>query len=249
MIRFPQYLKEINYRNPDNTQQPGPFQYCLGTDLPTFEWLAQNPDKGNDFNLFMTTHRAQKHWSETFPLQAGIFDGVTINEDAPLVVDVAGGFGHDLRIVKSKLSPVAKGQLVLEDQASVINTVPDDLRDADINYVKYNFFTPQPVKGARVYTLKSIIHDWPDNQALDILRNVAAGMEPGYSKIWLLDGIVPATNTSKTLAGMDITMMVFLGALERTEKQWHELLGKAGLVITNMAPRSDGFGVVEAMLK
>lgn len=59
----------------------------------------------------MTNHRAQKHWTETFPFQAEIFDGVTINKDTPLVVDVAGGFGYDLRIVKDKLQPVTKGQI------------------------------------------------------------------------------------------------------------------------------------------
>lgn len=249
LFRFPQYLKEINYRNPDNTQQPNPFQYCMETELPTFEWLAQNPSVANNFNLFMTNHRAQTHWTETFPIQAEIFDGVTINEDAPLVVDVAGGFGHDLRIVKDKLQPVAKGRFVLEDQASVIDTVPDNLRDSEIEYVKYNFFTPQPVKGARVYTLKSIIHDWPDHQALEILNNIASGMTPGYSKIWILDGIVPATNTPRALVGMDIIMMISLGALERTEKQWYGLLEKAGLVVTKVVPRPDGFGVIEAMLK
>ena len=221
----------------------------MGTNLSTFEWLAQHPDIGHQFNLFMTTQRAQQHWSETFPVQAKIFDGVTINKDAPLVVDVAGGFGHDLRILKSKLPSVTKGQLVLEDQASVIDTVPDDLRDANIEYVKHNFFTPQPVKGARVYTLKSIIHDWPDDKALEILRNIASGMTARYSKIWLLEGIVPETNASQCLAGMDITMMVFLGALERTKRQWFELLEEAGLEVVDVATRPDGYGVVEAMLK
>lgn len=103
MSRFPYYLKEVNYRNPDNTQKPTPFEYCMETDLPLFEWLAQNPDLGNNFNHFMTAHRAQRHWTETFPILAENFEGVTINQDAPLVVDVAGGFGHDLRIVKNKL--------------------------------------------------------------------------------------------------------------------------------------------------
>lgn len=164
-------------------------------------------------------------------------------------MDVAGGFGHDLRILKRNLPSVTKSQLILEDQASVIDTVPDDLRDADIEYIKHNFFTPQPVKGARVYTLKSIIHDWPDDKALEILRNVKSSMTPGYSKIWLLEIIVPETNASRTLAGLDITLMMFLGALERTKRQWYELLEEAGLEVVGMARRPDGFGMIEAMVK
>lgn len=216
-----------------------------------FPWLAQNPDLAADFNLFMTSHRPLAHWTENFPIQEKLFNdnNVTINDNAPLVVDVAGGFGHDLRLIKNKIIPIYKGQFVLEDQASVIDTVPDDLRDMDIQYVKHDFFKPQPIKGARLYTLKSILHDWADDKALEILQNIAAAMEPGYSKIWILDGIMPETNAPKALIGMDILMMMFLCAFERTEKQWHALLDQAGLVITDVQKKHDGFGVVEAMLK
>lgn len=246
--RFPEYLKKVNYRNPDSTVLPGPFQYCLDTDQTTFEWIGQRPETAADFNLFMTQHRPQD-WTETFSVPDNLLSGITINDNAPLVVDVAGGYGHDLRRVKSRVPSARKGQFVLEDQASVIDTVPSDLRDAEIEYVKHDFFTPQPVKGARVYTLKSILHDWADDKALTILKNIATAMQPGYSKIWILDGIVPETKANLSLVGMDITMMMFLCALERTVSQWKNLLDQAGLVITGLHERPDGFGVVEAMLK
>lgn len=246
--RFPEYLKKVNYRNPDSSVLPGPFQYCLDTDQTTFEWIGQRPETAADFNLFMTQHRPQD-WTETFSVPDNLLSGITINDNAPLVVDVAGGYGHDLRRVKNRVSSARKGQFVLEDQASVIDTVPSDLRDADIEYVKHDFFTPQPVKGARVYTLKSILHDWADDKALTILKNIATAMQPGYSKIWILDGIVPETKANLSLVGMDITMMMFLCALERTVSQWKGLLDQAGLVITGLHERPDGFGVVEAMLK
>lgn len=248
--RFPEYLKQVNYRNPDSTVQPGPFQYCLDTDQTTFEWIGQHPETASDFNLFMTQHRPQD-WTETFSVPDNLLAGVTINDHAPLVVDVAGGYGHDLRRVKSRVpaSLLRKGRFVLEDQASVIDMVPEDLRDADIEYVKHDFFTAQPVKGARLYTLKSILHDWADDKAVAILKHIAAAMQPGYSKIWILDGIVPETKANLGLVGMDITMMIFLCALERSVKQWEALLDQAGLVISGLHERSDGFGVVEAMLK
>lgn len=74
-------------------------------------------------------------------------------------------------------------------------------------------------------------------------------MTPGYSKIWLLEIIVPETNASRTLAGLDITLMMFLGALERTKRQWYELLEEAGLEVVGMTRRPDGFGMIEAMVK
>lgn len=246
MIRFPGYFKESSYSRHPGTKD-GPFQYCFGTDLTCFEWLAKHPDIANDFNIYMMTQRSQQHWTETFCAKSAIFDGVEINNDAPLVVDVGGGFGHDLQILKNKLPSVTRGKLVLEEQGSVIDTIPQPMHDDDITYVKYDFFQPQHITGARVYTLKSILHDWSDDKALEILQNLASGMTPGYSKLWILEGIVPETNASKALVSLDIMMMMFLGSLERTQAQWHTLLEKAGLEVTNIVTRPDGFGVIEVM--
>ncbi|KAG6817821.1 hypothetical protein H0H87_003229 [Tephrocybe sp. NHM501043] len=39
-------------------------------------------------------------------------------------------------------------------------------------YTAHNFFTPQPVKGAAVYFLRVVIHDWPDHDAKTILQHL-----------------------------------------------------------------------------
>ncbi|EAW16452.1 putative O-methyltransferase [Aspergillus fischeri NRRL 181] len=245
---FPEYLRETNYRNPADHEN-GIFQYCFRTNLTTFQWINQNPEVARDFNLFMTTRHAQQHWSDTYPVWKAISDGVTLDAQNPLVVDVGGGMGHDLQVLKTKLPSIRKGQLIVEDQASVIDAIPADMQDPDLQYVKYDFFTPQPVHGARVYLLKSIIHNWPDHKAVDILRNVASGMKRGYSKVWLFGAIVPDTNAPQMLAGLDIIMMVLLAAMERTKQHIAELLDKAGMVLTDVQMVGDGYGVIEAMLK
>jgi hypothetical protein len=50
-------------------------------------------------------------------MRARIFDDVGISPDAPLVVDVSGGFGYNLRILKDKLPSGAYGELILQDQS------------------------------------------------------------------------------------------------------------------------------------
>ncbi|KAL4780909.1 S-adenosyl-L-methionine-dependent methyltransferase [Aspergillus varians] len=254
---LPEYLQQSQYRNPTSYTK-GPFQHRFNTPLGSFEWLAQpqNAALAHDFNIFMTIQRTRgDQWTKQFNIASRIFDGIEINPSAPLVVDVAGGVGQDLSLIKKELPPDAlanvKGQgnqLVLADQPSVINDIPDNLRDEDFTYLSYDFFTPQPVRGARIYSFKSIMHDWPDEKAVEILRNTAGSMEPGYSKIWILDAVVPNTGADRYIAGLDICMMVVLAGLERTEVQWGELLAKAGLKIVGISITGDHYGLIEAVL-
>lgn len=51
----------------------------------------------------------------------------------------------------------------------------------------HDFFTPQPIKGARAYFMRSVLHDWPDEQCRKILGHLKDAMDPGYSKILISD--------------------------------------------------------------
>ncbi|KAL3470347.1 O-methyltransferase-domain-containing protein [Aspergillus californicus] len=242
------YLKENQYRNPagpDNSI----FQYSMGTKLKSFEFLSQNKEAMHDFNLFMTIQHTNEQWTERFDIASLILDGVTIDQTVPLVVDVAGGIGKDLQLVKKALPPTPPGSLVLEDQAVVIDGVPADMHDPDLKYVKHDFFTPQPVKGARIYTLKHILHNWPDEKCLEILGHTVDSMTAGYSKVWILDRVVPETGADKALVGLDITMMGIHGALERTRVQWQTLLAQAGLRISSVSTSPDSFSLIECVLE
>ncbi len=74
-------------------------------------------------------------------------------------------------------------------------------------------------------------------------------MEKGYSKILIVDMVVPETKAPFFVAGMDIAMMTQLTGMERTRTQWHNLLESAGFRITNIWPVSEGAeSVIEAEL-
>ena len=107
--------------------------------------------------------------------------------------------------------------------------------------------TRQP--GARVYYLRSILHDWPDDKCKLILKHLASAMKPGYSKILINELILPDQGCGIIPAQLDMTMMVCLGAMERSEKQWHELVGSAGLKIEKIwTDASDADGIIELAL-
>lgn len=78
--------------------------------------------------------------------------------------------------------------------------------------------------GARVYFMHSIVHDWSDDKAKEILKNIAGAMEPGYSKLVIWDQIVPDKNAPQVAAGLDWLMLVHLAGCERSESSWRALL-------------------------
>ncbi|KAI3537041.1 hypothetical protein CABS01_05095 [Colletotrichum abscissum] len=75
--------------------------------------------------------------------------------DATLLVDVAGGLGHDIDDFK-KMYPNHPGDLPV-----VINDVEGI--DTSIELMGHDFLIQQPIKGAKAYFMHSIVHGWPDD--------------------------------------------------------------------------------------
>lgn len=75
-------------------------------------------------------------------------------------------------------------------------------------------------------------------------------MKPGYSKLIIHELVLPEQTADKTSAVFDLAMMAFNSGMERTRRQWRELLGQAGFrsVTIWMAPEVGADGVVEATL-
>ena len=104
--------------------------------------------------------------------------------------------------------------------------------------------------GARAYFFHFILHDWPDDECIKILRNTAAAMTPGYSKILLNEYVLPDRGCSVSHAWMDINMLAITSGLERTRKQWRELIDGTGLRISRFwIPEVDGEAIIEIELK
>ena len=92
-----------------------------------------------------------------------------------------------------------------------------------------------------------IFHDWPDEQCVDILKNVVSAMKPGYSKVLVSDVVLPDKGATRFAAQSDIVMMCLLAGMERNETQWRQLFDRAGLKIIDIW-RSTPESVIEAEL-
>ncbi len=85
---------------------------------------------------------------------------------------------------------------------------------------------------------------------MEILAHVKASMQPGYSRLLLHEMIIPERGASTFHAMLDMTMMAFNSGMERTERQWRELLESAGFKVLDVWPplEEDADGILEAVL-
>ena len=76
-------------------------------------------------------------------------------------------------------------------------------------------------------------------------------MKPGYSKLLLHEMIIPEKGASVFHSMLDMTMMAFNAGMERTERQWRDLLQKGGFEVVQFWPpiQEDADGIVEAVVK
>ncbi|KAI4173394.1 MAG: hypothetical protein LQ343_002926 [Gyalolechia ehrenbergii] len=246
LSQLPVYLQQTEYRNPVNTTN-SPFQHAFQTNLKMWEYISERPPRLNAFNTFMEGQREGRiPWFHHFPVQDSLGD-VSKDTDAVLIVDVGGGRGHDMEAFKSAF-PQQQGKLILQDLPMTIEDI-SHLKPG-IEAMKHNFFTPQPVKGAKAYYFRNIFHDWPDSEARVILQHAADAMKKGYSRLLINEWVLSDTNSSLLAAMMDINMMCLFAGTERTRSQWDALLGSAGLKIVKLwGPGQETESLIEAVLE
>ena len=100
-----------------------------------------------------------------------------------------------------------------------------------ISFQEHDFFKPQPVHGAEVYLLRMILHDWPDADAVAILRELVGAMSSG-SRLVIMDSVLPRPGSipsaqERMLRARDMTMLEAFNSLERDEEDWRRLLATA----------------------
>ena len=83
--------------------------------------------------------------------------------------------------------------------------------------------------------MHSILHNWPDEDCERILKNIAAAMEPGYSKLVVNEHILPSTGAHSETTSKDILMLALFGhSRERHLAEWEQLFAKAGLKLNGV---------------
>jgi SAM-dependent methyltransferase len=165
------------------------------------------------------------------------------------IMDVGGGYGALLAQILASY-PDATG--VLFDMPHAISKARDYLAGLGVagrcEFVSGDFFVSVP-PGADLYVLKTVIHDWPDEKAREILECCKRALGPG-ARILIVERLMPErlepSAAHRALARVDLHMLVALGAQERTLAQMLALLDSAGLKRVRHIETRCEFQILEA---
>lgn len=202
---------------------------------PAFEYLAEDPEFAEVFHAAMTSASALG----IVPVVAGYdFSQYTT------IADVGGGMGHLLAAILDA-TPSARG--LLYDLPEVIVNAGPFLAEQGVvdrvDLVEGSFFESVP-PGADAYVLKSVIHDWNDEQSVDILRKVRAAAEPD-KKVLLVETVIPDGDGDFVGKWIDVEMLLNNPGRERTADEFRHILNLAGFEMTRVVPTASPFSVVE----
>ncbi|RWA03416.1 hypothetical protein EKO27_g11691 [Xylaria grammica] len=142
------------------------------------------------------------------------------------VVDVGGSTGN-AAITLARVFPELT--FIVQDlPANAEATLPADVLSR-IVFQGHDFTQPQPVAGGAVYLLRMILHDWPDNAAVVILRNLVPVLAKGTARLLIMDTVMPTPgqvpcSVERVVRVRDMTMMQVFNSHERDLDQWNALL-------------------------
>ncbi|KAK3676965.1 hypothetical protein LTR78_003170 [Recurvomyces mirabilis] len=200
-----------------------PLQEVWGA--PMFSLLAINPTRKQNFDNYMQArlHPSIPKWFDIYDVRTELASATDVTSDMALLVDVGGGKGHDIAQFAERF-PDLFGELVLQDLPQTFDSGLVASPDR-VMIMGHDFFTDQPVKGARRYMMRQVLHDWSDEKCVEILRPIVAAMDPQSSRLLLVEEVLEEDNVSWLTASFDIVMWMFFNGIERTHKQWTALLG------------------------
>jgi len=162
------------------------------------------------------------------------------------VVDVGGGTGNLLAAILERHSG-ARGVLadlphVLQDAPGVLG--PRGVLDR-VTCQGTDFFAGVP-PGGDVYLLSHVIHDWTEDQCVEILGNCRRVMSH-TSRLLIVEMVLPSGDTPHPGKLLDLAMLVMPGGQERTEGEYAALLRRAGFELVRVVPTRSAVSVVEAV--
>lgn len=203
---------------------------------PLFEYIAEDPERAAVFDAAMTAI----HGPETAAM-LDVYDFSNIGT----LMDVGGGNGSLLTEILLRY-PSMQG--VLFDLHHVAERAIQNIESAGVGErcrtIAGSFFDAVP-DGADAIVLRHIIHDWPDEDAVRILANCASALAPS-GRVLVVEMLVPEDNEPAIAKQFDISMMVLLEGVERTEAEYRALFEAAGLTLAGITPTASPSFVFEA---
>ncbi|MEM7461351.1 MAG: ArsR family transcriptional regulator [Pseudomonadota bacterium] len=217
----------------------------LGDTLKDGQSRFQEVNGGPLFSLFGTNKPLGDHFAkcmrELYGTEAGkIAQGFDFKSFGN-VIDVGGVQGHVLAAILLK-NPDLTGTLFdIKPTAELAREFLASIGLAErTDVVGGDFFENVP-GGFDAYLVKSVIHDWNDQKAIEILQQCKRAMADDSRLLIVEEVVVPGQSVGNPNRLVDLDLMIHLGGKERTEEEYRALLAEGGLTVEDMVPIADSF--------
>jgi hypothetical protein len=201
-----------------------------------YDYLAAHPDHSVRVDRMVHTLNAVVGRSV---IQAYDWSGIAT------LVDVGGGDGAFLAFV---LAQHATLRGILYDLPHVLERAPEVLRRAGVEerctIVGGSFFDGVPA-GADAYLLKTILHDWPDERVLVLLREIRRAIAPG-GRLLLIEPLLADGNAFDIGKLIDVNSLVLVEGPDRTREQLARLLTRSGFDLATTTPTASALTIFDA---
>lgn len=204
--------------------------------MSVFEYLAEHPEQCGTFNAAMADRTRV-----VSPSIAASYDFSRFET----LVDVGGGDGALIATILAA-TPGLRG--ILFDRPAGAAGAAASLREAGVSdrcdIVTGDFFVAVP-DGADAYVVKTVLHNWDDDQVVAILRNCRKAIRDG-GRLLVIERMLPPRIESPgagRVVYMDLNMLVTTHGRERTEAEFRSLYATAGFELTEaVATEEDPVG-------
>lgn len=238
LFQSPEWVRAMTHL-PGILREGEPDGFVREYDRGIFEYMNDAPEFARAFNEFMTAMSQR---------QADTLLGVLAEYDVSQfdrVCDVGGGHGYlCCRLLEQY--PDLNG--VVLDRPSVVAedpAYPGEFGVADrCTYVGGDMFQSAPEADA--YLLKWILHDWSDEDCVELLSTIHEAA-PADARLFILEAVVPGPEQSHFAKKLDVAMLAHMGGRERTRAEYASLLERAGWTLADeWVPPEGPMAILEA---
>ncbi len=209
--------------------QQGTPAFQLTFDQPVFSYFKNNPTRAA---LFQNAMKEKSQAVIQSTLSA--YDFTAYNK----IYDIGGGQGEFL---KALLNEYPQTTATLFELPEVTNQLPEIHQNIEL--CCGDFFAEIP-QGGDLYILKSVLHDWDDARAAQILENCCKAMNSN-SRLLIVETVLQEGSQSSYANSMDLLMLAITGGKERTLTSFEEMLKKSQLLLEKVYPTTTEFSILE----
>lgn len=168
------------------------------------------------------------------------------------VVDVGGGHGNFVKAILRN-HPGLRGTLF--DLKASLDSIEDAACSTDerLDQVAGDFFVSVPAEGD-VYTLKNVLHNWPEDRVEQIMRTVRdavrADGDVTRKRVLVIEHLMveDGEDVQSVAPWMDLNFFILVGGRDRTRREYEKLFARVGFSVARLLPTTTGRTIIELVV-